>query len=190
MKLGRHLAAVTTAAFVALSAVAAEARVFTLPFGGIEGEQTLGTPLGVGDGLLVAGVINGQSGNYSNEVTFTLGAGATGIKSAANWFALSPIANSLSYALFDAADTLLADDVGPVFPGNGTVSSSLVFAGLTAGATYTIKIAGTIFGDAAAYQVAISITPIPAALLMLAPALAGLGYVGYRRRKAALSPSS
>jgi hypothetical protein len=180
------LPALLAGAVIALSAGTADAALYGLEFGGIEGSQTLGTALSSGDGLRVNGDIANQSGDFRHTVNFTAGSEATTIQSGAAWFSIGPFSNSLRFELQDAGGGVLAQSsTPPNFDTPGVISSALSFAGLTPGESYKIVFSGTIFAEAANYDFKMAVTPIPAAALLLAPALAGLGYAGYRRRQTA-----
>ena len=71
------------------------------------------------------------------------------------------------------------DDWDPNF-----MAPDLLVATLMAGLDYTLRITGRTNGRLGGnYKVDLAVTPVPGALLLLGPALAGLGYVGIRRRQ-------
>jgi len=188
VNMGRFLpAAIAGALVAAFGAAGADAAVSNVQFNGSPENHEIVTPVAVGDGIGVHGFITTQSTSYENKVTFTAGAGVTSIDSAAGWFGTAPLntgvfGNTLTYTLLDSLGTVLATDVGPVFTGApGTVSGSLSFAGLTPGNKYTLDIFGTPRGTVN-YDLKAVFTPIPSAVLLLGSALAGVGYLGYRRR--------
>jgi hypothetical protein len=91
------------------------------------------------------------------------------------------IAN-LSYKLYTSPTLNMASLVTPST--SNPSSPALSFAQLAAG-TYYLKIKGsTWLGSYVTKLAATAVTPIPAALLMFMTALSGLGFAGYRRRKA------
>ena len=144
--------------------------------------------LGRGDGFAGNSTIINKTGSvYSHTYEFTLAETST-VEVGAAWFSIGPFANSLSWTLSGPGGTFGSPPptfipIGTSFP-PGIIVSGAAFAGLAAG-DYTLEVTGTIFGATANYDVKVGITPIPAAAMMLAPALIGLGYFGYRRRAGA-----
>ena len=66
----------------------------------------------------------------------------------------------------------------------GASFGTLHVGGLLAGESYRLAITGNVsgFGN---YDVKVGITPVPGAMLLLGPALAGLGFMGFRRSQTA-----
>jgi hypothetical protein len=166
-------------AVVAVYAAPADAGFVGASVNGETGFDSLGT-LSLGDVGTVTGSVEGNGVAFEHFVSFTSGgtvgsiAGTPVTLSAPNGDVLTDIAG------------LMYDVIG-----NGGViasgtSPSSVFAALEAGEDYLLRITGTSGGTLGGnYKVDVAITPIPAAALLLAPALAGLGYMGVRRRKSA-----
>jgi hypothetical protein len=183
MTIRREVSATIVAAILTVAAGGASAAIYTIPFGGITGSQTIGTALEVGDGVAVLGNIQNQPGAFTNEVTFTLAPEARSVKLAAAWFAIPPFGNSFDAKIEDSSGAVVADDTFLGFDAPGVIRSVIEFAGLTGGETYNLVLTGNITGEAANYDLKMGVTPIPAAALLLGPALGGLGLVAYRRRK-------
>src|SRR6478609_8352130 len=98
--MSRFLPAAIAGAFLAVAgATGANAVIYNVPFGAATGTAELATPVGLSDGLQINASIVNQSGPYDNKITFTAGAGVTGLASAAAWFGVSPFGNSLTYDL-------------------------------------------------------------------------------------------
>ena len=162
-------------AVAALAAVPALAAVQTVNLSGVSAIGSL-NPLSLGDGANVFGSSD-QSGTFQHFVTFstakagTVSIGATPNNSVAPLFDLG----GLTYTVLDLGNNSI---VGSAF-----ASDILTFAA-TAGGNYVLALAGNVKGLIGGnYAGAVALTPIPGALLLLGPALAGLGYVGVRRRQ-------
>ena len=83
----------------------------------------------------------------------------------------------LSYQIFDAATNTAVSGL--------VAASNLLTFAATAGTSYYVKFTGAVGGSLGGnYTGNVAFTPIPGALLLLGPALAGLGFVGYRRSRA------
>jgi hypothetical protein len=168
---------------VVLAAVAsvANATVTPVEFNVLSLGQTVGTPLNMGDGLSITGQIP-ATGALSNSTTFTL-ANNTGVQTRGIAFDFGPFSiKNFGFELFDSSNTSLGSAVLTSLP--GASFGTLDVPGLTAGAAYRLAITGNVtgFGN---YDGKLSVTPIPGAMLLLGPALAGLGFVGYRRSQTA-----
>jgi hypothetical protein len=178
MTIRTFIAGVALAAGLAIGA-SAEAAVQVVAVNGANAAATFDDALAVGD----AGIISGSrigTGGFTHSVFFDVSSGTGGgVTATPNNLTIGTIEffgiSGLSYQVFDAV-------TATAITGVQAASSLLTFAA-AAGGSYYVTFTGTATGIAGGnYAANIAITPIPAAILLLAPAVAGLGLVAYRRR--------
>jgi hypothetical protein len=162
-------------AFASLLALPAMAAVQTVTLSGAADAKSL-SPLSLGDGAVVFG--SAPKGTMTHVVFFeTAKAGTAQISATPNSLGSIFDLSGLAYTVFDAATNAVV--------GSASASSILSFAA-AAGGDYFVVFAGNASGQLGGnYTGNVALTPIPGAVLLLGPALAGLGYVGYRRRQSA-----
>ena len=173
------LASVAFAAGVALAASSAHAAHSFIDVelagpsasSGIPGSFTFFGP-GVSDIISVTGKVLGQGTAFEHTVLFDVFNFTPNQKAVVSGSAVSLGSivgiDNLTYSVNGSAPVAAMADLGPLaIMGAG---NTLTITGITS---------GTAGGD---YKVDVALTPIPGAMLLLGPALAGLGYVGYRRR--------
>jgi hypothetical protein len=155
---------------------AANAAVQLLSLSGPADSDSFAAPLAAGDGGIVFG--SSGPGGLSHSVGFTLAPGATTVSISATPNALPADTGTifdvagLAFALFDSTMTSL---------GSGLTGATLTVAGLAAG-SYSVVFTGIAVGSLGGnYTGNVAVTPIPAAALLLAPALIGLAMVARRR---------
>jgi hypothetical protein len=173
-------AMIAGAALMAVASIA-NAAVTPVEFNALSLGQTVGSALGNGDGLSITGQIP-ATGALTNSVTFTL-ADNTGVDTRGIAFDFGPFSiKNFGLELFDSSNSSLGSAV--ISSLAGASFGTLHVVGLLAGESYRLAITGNVsgFGN---YDVKVGITPVPGALLLLGPALAGLGFVGYRRSQTA-----
>ena len=178
--------AVIFSALLFIASAAANAAVYDASFENNVGSQTISTPLTAADALAISGYLDSGAGAVTNITSFSVGAGVGGIELDAVWRsgaagdALRLIGVNID--LLDSTSTVIASDT---FSGvlNGFALSTLSFVGLAAG-DYSIRLTGT-NENIGQYIIDATFTPVPlpAAILMLAPALAGLGFTGRRSQR-------
>jgi hypothetical protein len=164
-------------------AVPAWAAVDLAVLSGSTAVATLDQPLSIGDGGIIFGSSTDSGANLNHRVFFAVAENATANISATpnelsaggtTWFDV----DGLTYQVFDA-------NTNAAVSGVVATANVLSFAALAGGAYYVDFdgiVSGTLGGN---YTGNIALTPIPGAILLLGPALAGLGYVGYRRKQTA-----
>lgn len=172
----RSMLTAVVMAVAALAAVPAVAAVQTVTLSGVADIDSL-TPLSLGDGANVFGSSD-KSGTFQHFVTFTTAQagkvtiGATPNNSIAPLFDIG----GLTYTVIDTGSNSIV--------GTALASGILSFAA-SAGGSYILALAGNVKGLIGGnYAGGVALTPIPGAVLLLGPALAGLGFVGFRRRQA------
>jgi len=183
MSLRTFIAGIAVAAGIALVGTA-EAAVQIVTVNGTNASATYDSSFNVGDGGIVFGS-KVNSGAFTHEVYFTVDTNAVGgVTSTPNTLQLGSLVLfdvlGLTYQVFDAGTNAAVSGIG-------TASSLLTFAS-TAGADYFVRFLGTATGALGGNYTAnlsFAVTPIPGAILLIAPALAGLGFAGYRRRRTA-----
>lgn len=142
------------------------------------------SPLNVGDGVAIAGVVDGSLGQeqFFHEVGFTLDRDA-GLALTATWVQPPPFANTLGYALRKPDGLAGVATPSPV-PMDRTTTATLAasFANPRSG-DYTLLSGGTFVEDVATCDARLRITPIPGAAALLGTAVAGPGLVARRRHR-------
>jgi len=147
-----------------------------------------------------AAVIPDLSGERGSS-TFGLGAFAGNLDTTVFDFALlGPAQGKLVFTFATpGAFGLMIEDAFAAFsgPDGGIIAGPLTSGGTLTLAASLFQTAGshlisiTTLGDPSfsgqlkTYELSLAVTPVPAAALLLAPALAGLGFVGFKRRRAA-----
>lgn len=96
-------------------------------------------------------------------------------------FGLSKIANLTLTWLDESLATLATLQVTDAI-GNNTGNNTLALALLNTG-DYFLRVTGNVLNAQSTFQIAITATPIPPALLLFGSALAGLGFLGRRSRR-------
>jgi hypothetical protein len=149
-------------------------------------------------------LVNGQSYTYS---TGSLAVGAIGAAPPAGLFLnffvptaplgtvtisaeglLSKIAN-LTLTWLDASQTAIPGGVLQVTNASGNpTGASLLALVLANSSNYFLQITGNVLQSDATFEIAITATPIPPALLLFGSALAGLGFLGRRSNRKVTSP--
>lgn len=121
------------------------------------------TPLDAGDVLFVDTTARGQPGSLFHTVTFTVGAGVTGVSGRATW-AIStatgpgPRLIGVNFDLFNASNVLILSDTFAVTL-SGSADSSFASTTLAPGA-YTLRATGTGVRDVV-YDLALEFTGTP-----------------------------
>jgi hypothetical protein len=168
----RALPAILAGAFLMLATTVANAAyVGPAVLFGDGANSSLGATLNIGDAGVVVGIVEGNGVDFTQTLTFTAngprGSAAGASVEISGLVGISNLMYSLNGSAFTAAPGVIT---GALLAGPN--ANTLVITGLTT---------GSIGGN---YKADIAVTPIPGAILLLGPALAGLGYVGYRRRSA------
>ena len=160
----------------------AQAAVQVVSVSGAVASATFDNAFNVGDGGIITGLRVGP-GAFTHDVYFDVATGTGGgVTGTPNTLQIGSTTifdvTGLTYQVFDAVTNL-------AITGVQSASSLLTFAA-GPGGSYFVQFAGVASGLMGGnYTANIAITPIPAAVLLMAPALAGLGFAGYRRRKTA-----
>jgi hypothetical protein len=159
----------------ALFAVPATAAVDVVTLDGAGAVGSADNALAVGDGIITFG--HQADGSLTQQLNFaTQDAGTVVVSATANTLQSFFDISGLSYEAFDASTNTSL--------GSAAASSVLSFAA-SAGQAFYVVFSGNVTGSLGGnYTGNVALTPIPGALLLLGPALAGLGFVGYRRKQA------
>jgi hypothetical protein len=142
--------------------------------------RSLAAGVGLGDGIAARGLIEGAS--FDNTLAFNLTETAN-ISVSSTWFGKSIFSNSFDLNLF-APDGTVTNDGTPQFNNVTETVSSILLATNLAPGIYALRAEGNVFGQAAKYDFAVEVTPIPTGVALLGTGLAGLAAVVLRRRKA------
>lgn len=120
----------------------------------------------------ITGMIERKNVSFAHDVVFRLEqVGTANVAGAKVTVGDLVDIRNLGYQVLGITDLVMAPD--------------LLVTSLMAGFDYTLRITGTTGGRLGGnYKVDIAITPVPAAVMLLGPALAGLGIAGLRRRPA------
>ncbi|WP_457447743.1 FxDxF family PEP-CTERM protein [Roseateles sp. P5_E4] len=159
----------------------AHAMTREVDFNVLNATATLQGTFGSGDTLIVDTVVTQETGALSQSVTFTLGAGITGLTGRAVWEISTaagpgPRLVGVNIDIFDASNTLVISDAfGGVLAGYAVST----FDGAIGPGTYHLVANGTAVRDAV-LNISISAVPEPRTYALL---LAGIGAVGLLARR-------
>lgn len=182
----KHTALV--AACLLATSMATNAAVYDASFETNQGSQTFTTPLLDGDDLAITGLLDNGAGAVLNSIRFTAGPTADRIDLDATWHVgsagdtLRMVGFNLD--LLDAGNNVVASDAFLGLLG-GFAHSTLSFGGLVDGGLYELRL--TANNTATSHYILdakLSAVPLPGAILLLGPALAGLGCCNWRRARA------
>jgi hypothetical protein len=135
-------------------------------------------PLTLGSENAIIGVITGKGVSFTHTISFSLLESAgTGIAGEILETIIGP--KKLS-DIDDFSFSLINLDTSTTLFTGGDADAAFIM--LMAGVNYAVKITGTTSGSVGGkYAINLAVTPVPAAALLLAPALLGLGLVARRR---------
>ena len=170
MRIGAWLAGLVLLGAMAASPVVAA--VQTLDLSGASDSGTFAADLAIGG----IGEVNGSrstGGVFEHRAAFMLASGNGGNVAAS--VSLGSLLG-LEYQVFDATTSL-------AITASAAAPNLLVFAA-SPGGSYFVQFTGIAGTSGGSYAASITITPIPGAILLMVPALAGLGMLARRRRTA------
>ena len=179
---GFKMAALATAAtLVAALSAPAHAVTRVVEFNVLNATAMLPTPFVAGDTLLLDTTVTQETGPLSQSITFTLGAGVTGLTGRAAWEISTaagpgPRLTGVNIDIFDAGNSLVFSDTFAGVLGGFAVSA---LNGPIGPGTYRLVATGTAVRDTV-LDVSITAVPEPGVYSLL---LAGLGVVCLRARR-------
>jgi hypothetical protein len=137
---------------------------------------------------LAAGTNIGAAGETGLFLNFFLPTAPLGTITVSAQGLLSHIAN-LTLTWLDSSENPLAGGTLQVTNGaGGSTGAGPLALALTNTGNYFLRITGHVLSNDSTFEVAISTTPIPPALVLFGSALAGLGFLGRRSRRSSASP--
>ena len=172
-------------ALVAAAALVSNAQAATqaVSFNSLSATTTLPTPFLVGDNLVMNTLVTQAIGALSQTITFSVGAGVTGLVGDAVWqigtaIGTGPRLTGVNIDIFNSANTLVVSDTFIGALGGFGVSS---FASAITPGTYRLVATGNGIRDSV-LDVSVSFVPEPETYLLM---LAGIGMIGFMARRRA-----
>ena len=177
----KKAALASAATLVAAMALPAQAVTTVVEFNVLNATATLPTPFVSGDTLMLDTTVTQQTGPLLQSITFTLGAGVTGLVGRAAWEISTaagpgPRLVGVNIDILDAGNNLVFSDTFAGVLGGFAISS---LSGAIGPGTYHLVATGTAVRDAV-LDLAISAVPEPGPYALL---LAGLGVGGMLARR-------
>lgn len=177
----KKAALASAATLVAALALPAHAVTKVVEFNVLNASATLATPFLSGDTLMLDTTVTQETGALLQSITFTLGAGVTGLTGRAAWEISTatgpgPRLIGVNIDILDASNTLVFSDAFTGALGGFAISS---LNGAIGPGTYHLVATGTAVRDAV-LDLSISAVPEPGPYALL---LAGLGVVGLLSRR-------
>lgn len=163
-------------ALVAAVTLPAQATTRVVEFDLLTVSGTVNTPFLAGDTLILDTLVTMETGALTQMITFTVGAGVTGLIGQAAWEISTaagpgPRLVGVNIDILDSFSAVVTSDTGVVVANRFATSS--LSSGIGPG-TYTLKVTGNAVRDAS-LDVAVSFVPEPGTYGLM---LAGLGVVG------------